>query len=65
MDYRNAYDSIMEIQSKLQEELGAAAAQGNHAWAATDYRKVKALAATFELQDYIANEMAKRESTGD
>lgn len=52
MDYGAAYAMIM----KLQEEL---AAQHHDAEiGCLDYKVVKALAATYELQDYLANMIA-------
>lgn len=52
-DYRAGYDFVMELQAELRElEL----------W---DYRVVKALAATYELQDYLANRIAKAVADGE
>ena len=52
IDYDAAYDFIMA----LQEEL---AAQHHDAEiGCLDYKVVKALAATYELQDYLANRIA-------
>lgn len=59
-DLRAAYNIIMELQNNLQTELIPVAAKTlleyphGHPEDA-DYRKVKALAATFELQEYLAN----------
>lgn len=53
IDYRAGYDFIMELQAELREsEL-------------SDYRIVKALAATYELQDYLANRIAIAVAAGE
>lgn len=58
-DYRSGYDFIMA----LQEEL---AAQHHDAEiGCLDYKVVKALAATYELQDYLANRIAKAVADGE
>ena len=55
-DYGVAYDFIMT----LQEEL---AAQHHDAEiGCLDYKVVKALAATYELQDYLANRIAQEKT---
>ena len=53
LDYGVAYDIIMALQEELAEqhhdaEIGC-----------LDYKVVKALAATYELQDYLASRIAK------
>lgn len=53
IDYREGYDFIMA----LQQELGTGDRE--------DYRVVKALAATYELQDYLANRIAKAVADGE
>ena len=66
MDLRATYESIMEIQSDLQAKLEAAAFfELKKPWdlrSPPDYRVIHAMSATFTLQDYIANEIAKNES---
>jgi len=68
-DLRAAYDTIMELQHKLQAELIPVAAKTlleyphDHPEDA-DYRKVKALAATYELQEYLANAIAEDVAAG-
>jgi hypothetical protein len=53
IDYRAGYDLIMALQAELAEgEL-------------YDPRVVKALAATYELQDYLANRIAKAVAAGE
>ena len=59
VDYRAAYELILA----LQEEL---AAQHHDAEiGCLDYKVVKALGATYELQDYLANRMAQAVATGE
>lgn len=53
IDYQKGYDFIMA----LQEELA-----GNEL---DDFRVVKALAATYELQDYLANRIARAVAGGE
>jgi hypothetical protein len=53
MDYRAFYDLVIEEKDYLQ------------AFDVTqDYRQCKALAALFELQDYIANKIAEQVADG-
>lgn len=53
IDYRAGYDLIMALQAELAErELD-------------DYRVVKALAATYELQEYLANRIARAVAAGE
>lgn len=53
IDYRTCYDLIMELQQEL-------AAQHHDAEiGCIDYKVVKALAATYELQDYLASRIAQ------
>lgn len=59
VDYRTCYDLIMSLQEELSAqhhdaELGC-----------LDYKIVKALAATYELQDYLANRIAVAVETGE
>lgn len=53
VDYRAGYDFIMA----LQKELEAKHHDADFGW--LDYKAVKALAATYELQDYLANRIAQ------
>lgn len=53
IDYRAGYDLVMELQAELLE--------GDR----SDYRVVKALAATYELQDYLANRIAAAVASGE
>ena len=53
-----AYDFIIE----LQEEL---AAKQQDEFGVPDYKAVKALAAAYELQDYLANRIAQAVATGE
>jgi hypothetical protein len=53
IDYRAGYDLIMDLQEELAESD------------LTDYRVVKALAATYELQDYLADRIAKAVAAGE
>jgi hypothetical protein len=53
IDYRAGYDLIMALQAELAEgEI-------------EDYRVVKALAATYELQEYLANRIAEAVAAGE
>lgn len=52
MDYRAAYDLIMELQATLSADHDDPLLGG------PDYLKVKALAATYELQGYLASRIA-------
>ena len=58
MDYRAAYDMIMELQAELIEDHDDPLSQR------PDYQKVKALAATYELQDFLANRIAELVNAG-
>lgn len=53
MDFAELYDAIV----KLQEYL--AGQQYDREAGCLDYRVIKALAAAYELQDYLAMELAK------
>lgn len=53
IDYRAGYDFIMELQAELIRS------------GLLDYRTVKALAATYELQDYLANSIAEAVAAGE
>ena len=53
MNLNNLYDAIVELQHELSiqhhdAEMGC-----------LDYKVIKALAATYELQDYLANRIAR------
>lgn len=57
--YGAGYDFIMALQGELEAqhhdaEIGC-----------LDYKAVKALAATYELQDYLANRIAQAVATGE
>ena len=52
IDYRAGYDFIMELQAELESRP-------------LDYKLVKALAATYELQDYLANRIAQAVASGE
>lgn len=58
MDYRAAYDMIMELQAELIED------HDDPLFQRPDYQKVKALAATYELQDFLANRIAELVNAG-
>lgn len=53
IDYRAGYDFILELQAELMES------------GLSDYRVVKALAAAYELQDYLANRIASAVAAGE
>lgn len=57
--YRAGYDFIMA----LQQELEAKHHDADFGW--LDYKAVKALAATYELQDYLANRIAQAVADGE
>ena len=59
VDYRAGYDFIMA----LQQELEAKHHDADFGW--LDYKAVKALAATYELQDYLANRIAQAVADGE
>jgi len=48
MDLRATYDAILELQAEL------AADHDDPVFCRPDFRKVKALAATYELQEYLS-----------
>ena len=59
VDYRACYELIMDLQRDLagqhhDAEIGC-----------LDYKVVKALAATYELQDYLANRIAQAVAVGE
>jgi len=54
MNYKAMYDGIIELQSELRFEI-----QSYTLLSEVDYRLVKALAASYELQDYLANKLAE------
>lgn len=59
MDYRAGYDFIINLQNQL-------AAQHHDAEVGClDYKVVKALAATYELQDYLAGRIAQGVASGE
>ena len=60
MDLRAMYDAIIELQHDLRFEI-----QSYTLLSEADYRKVKALAATYELQDYLANRIAEAVNAGE
>ncbi len=55
MDLNGMYDAIMELQAKLEMD------HDDPELHIPDYRKVKALAACYELQDYLSNAIAAGE----
>lgn len=59
VDLRAAYDAILGLQERLTGELHDAEI------GCLDYKAVKALAATYELQDYLANAIALAVATGE
>lgn len=60
MDLRDVYDAIIDLQHDLRFEI-----QSYTLLSEADYRKVKALAATYELQDYLANRIAEAVNNGE
>lgn len=60
LDLRDTYDAIMELQHDLRYEI-----QSYTLLSEADYRKVKALAACYELQDYLANRIAEAVNAGE
>ena len=58
IDYRTAYDLIMELQGQLEEN------HDDHELAHPDYRKIQALAATYILQEYLVNIITELEACG-
>lgn len=69
MDLRAIYKTMMELEKLLQADLMLEAEreltfQPQHR-AGPDYRTVKALAAVYELQDYLANAIAAAVGAGE
>lgn len=58
IDYRTAYDLIMELQVQLEQD------HDDHELVRPDYRKVQALAATYTLQEYLVNIITELEASG-
>ena len=58
IDYRTAYDLIMELQGQLEQD------HDDHELVRPDYRKVQALAATYTLQEYLVNVITELEACG-
>ena len=56
MDYKAIYDAILELQEHLTQELYDVEI------GCVDYKTVKVLAATYELQDYLANQIARHQN---
>ena len=59
IDYRDGYDFIVDLQRELvaqhhDAEIGC-----------LDYKVIKALAATYELQDYLADRIARAVAAGE
>lgn len=61
MGLKNLYDRIIDLQLILQTELQVGEDLSNHT---VDYRHIKALAATYELQEYIAGRILTETSVG-
>lgn len=55
MGLKNLYDRIIDLQLILKTELQVGEDLSNNT---VDYRHIKALAATYELQEYIAGRIA-------
>lgn len=53
MDYRNLYDELLELRQEIEPNL-TVPELGIH-----DYSKIVALAATYSLQEYLANRIAE------
>ena len=53
MNLNSLYDAIVELQCELVEQHHDAVI------GCLDYRVIKALSATYELQDYLANRIAR------
>ena len=58
-DYGAAYYAIVELQRELVNQLNDVEI------GCLDYKAVKALAATYELQDYLANRIATMIANGE
>ena len=59
MDYKAIYDAVLELQEHLTQELYDAEI------GCVDYKIVKVLAAAYELQDYLANQIARHHDLED
>ena len=58
IDYRTAYDLILELQEQLEQD------HNDHELGRPDYRKIQALSATYTLQEYLVNTIAELEACG-
>lgn len=56
---RGIYDAIMDLQTKLAED------HDDPVFCKPDHRKIQALAATYTLQEYLANEIAAAVDAGE
>lgn len=69
MDIRDTYYAVMELQTQLYTEVLDDAEKERqytaHVQSDPDYRKIKALAATYELQDYLAAAIADAVESGE
>lgn len=60
MNYQEIYDAMLELQAEMRFEIQAAPTISE-----ADYREIKALAAALELQEYLANRIAKAVAAGE
>lgn len=60
IDLRQTYDSMLELQAELRFEIQSATTLDE-----VSYRTFKALAATYELQEYLANAIAAAVEAGE
>lgn len=62
MDLRATYDAVMELQADLRSRVGGMAVADVthpcHLGPLYDYKLIKALSATYELQEYLAGAIA-------
>ncbi len=58
MDYQKLYDAMTWIVAELEEDHDVPELQR------PDYRKIKALAAGYEMMDYLANRISAEVSSG-
>ena len=67
---RATYDAVLELRQRIEQELVRTGAEDllsypHNTPAATDYRTVQALAATYTLQEYLAGAIARAVAAGE
>lgn len=69
MDLRKMYDAVLDLQADLRSRVGAMAVADVthpcHLGPMYNYRLIKALSATYELQEYLAYAIAEAVEAGE